>query len=309
MRNLPPSAAEQVAQVWKFQAHPEVWLLLAGLIGAYVYMVKVIGPEAVKSGPVVTHKQKLCFIAAMLMFWAASDWPIHDLAEKYLYSVHMLQHMMMSYFLAPLVLLSIPEWMARALVGNGRTYRVMGFLTKPIVAGVIFNAYIMITHVPGVVNQSVQSVLLHYSLHTVLVVTSLLMFMPVCGPLPEFHLKPAPKMIYLFLQSVVPTVPAAWLTFADGVVYKHYDIPVRVWNISVVQDQQAAGGIMKLGGSVYLWSIIGVIFFRHFIRGQPRVMKLRGTDERPLPGFGPDDELTYEQVADVFDKVPPAPER
>ena len=30
-------------------------------------------------------------------------------------------------------------------------------------------------------------------------------------------------MIYLFAQSFVPTVPAAWLTFADGAVYKSYD--------------------------------------------------------------------------------------
>ena len=49
------------------------------------------------------------------------------------------------------------------------------------------------------------------------------MWMPVCGPFPELRIGPAGKMIYLFLMSVVPTVPAGWLTFADGVVYKAYD--------------------------------------------------------------------------------------
>jgi putative membrane protein len=72
-------------------------------------------------------------------------------------------------------------------------------------------------------------------------------------------------MIYLFLMSVVPTVPAAWLTFADGAVYKHYDIAVRVWGLSVTTDQQLAGAIMKTGGSIYLWTIVVVIFFRRFI--------------------------------------------
>ena len=47
------------------------------------------------------------------MLWAASDWPIHDIGEEYLYSVHMLQHMMLSYFLPPLVLLATPEWLLR----------------------------------------------------------------------------------------------------------------------------------------------------------------------------------------------------
>ena len=71
-------------------------------------------------------------------------------------------------------------------------------------------------------------------------------------------------MIYLFVQSVVPTVPAGWLTFADGVVYKHYDEPVRVWGISVTDDQQLAGAIMKIGGSMFLWAIIVFMFFKRF---------------------------------------------
>ena len=54
--------------------------------------------------------------------------------------------------------------------------------------------------------------------------TSLLMWMPVCGPFPELQIGPLGQVIYLFLQSVVPTMPAAWLTFAEGVVYKPYDI-------------------------------------------------------------------------------------
>ena len=49
------------------------------------------------------------------MLWAASDWPMHDIGEQYLYSAHMLQHMMLSYFLPPLVLLATPEWLLRVL--------------------------------------------------------------------------------------------------------------------------------------------------------------------------------------------------
>jgi cytochrome c oxidase assembly factor CtaG len=90
----------------------------------------------------------------------------------------------------------------------------------------------------------------------VLVVTlALLMWMPVVGPIPEWQMGPAGKCVYLFLMSVVPTVPAGWLTFAEGVVYKHYSQPIRVWGISVTDDQQLAGAIMKIGGAAFLWSI------------------------------------------------------
>ena len=73
-----------------FQWHPEVWLLVAFLIGAYVYSVRVIGPRAVPAGQqIVTRRHLICFTGAMLVLWAASDWPVHDIAEKYLYSMHM----------------------------------------------------------------------------------------------------------------------------------------------------------------------------------------------------------------------------
>lgn len=250
---------------WAFQWHPEVWVLVGFLVGAYVYMVKVIGPKAVPDGvEPVTRRNKIAFGAAMLMLWVASDWPMHDISEDYLYSAHMLQHMMLSYFLPPLALLATPTWLMRVLVGDGRFYDVVKFLTKPVIAAVLFNLVVMVTHIPLMVNESVDSGPLHYSLHFLVVMLSLLMWMPVCGPLPELQIGPLGKCIYLFMQSVVPTVPAAWLTFAEGAVYKSYDIPVRVFGWSVAVDQQLAGAIMKTAGGIFLWTIVVYIFFKRF---------------------------------------------
>lgn len=256
--------ADLVVNPWRFQAHPEVWLLVVAVLVAYIYAVRVIGPVAVKSGPVTTRKQRIVFVIAILMLWLASDWPVHDIAEEYLYSAHMFQHMVLSYFMPPLVLLAIPKWMFEAVLGSGRVRKIFNWLAKPVIAGVLFNAIVMITHIPQVVNRSVSNGLMHYSLHIALVLTALLVWMPICGPEPKLHLQSGGKMIYLFLMSVVPTVPAAWLTFAEGSVYKHYDIAVRVWGMSVTTDQQVAGAIMKTGGSVFLWSIIVFIFFKRF---------------------------------------------
>ena len=262
-------AAVPFADPWRFQANVEVYLLVAFLIGAYVYMVRVIGPSAVTDGkPVVTRKNIICFIGAMMLLFAASTWPIHQIGEGYLYSVHMLQHMMLSYLMPPLVLLATPEWLLRVLVGQGRLYRAVCFAARPVVAGIAFNVIVMVTHIPGVVNASTTNGALHYALHLLVVLSAVLMWMPVVGPFKELHMGYAGKMIYLFLQSVVPTVPAAWLTFAEGAVYSHYgNQPVRVWGISVTNDQQLAGAIMKLAGGMYLWSIVIFMFFRRFARG------------------------------------------
>ncbi|MFM7526605.1 MAG: cytochrome c oxidase assembly protein, partial [Actinomycetota bacterium] len=105
--------------------------------------------------------------------------------------------------------------------------------------------------------------------------------------------------VYLFLMSVIPTVPAAWLTFAEGAVYKHYDIAVRVWGLSVTTDQQIAGAIMKTGGSIFLWSIIIFLWFKRFMSGY-------GTRQSYVRT--PEPSLTYEAVTREFERVPARPE-
>ena len=282
-------AAVPFADPWRFQANIEVYVLVAFLIGAYIYVVRVIGPGAVAldanmvAKPVVTRRNVLCFAGAMMLLFAASTWPIHQIGEEYLYSVHMLQHMMLSYLMPPLVLLATPEWLLRVLVGNGRLYRAVCFAARPVIAGIAFNVIVMITHIPGVVNASTTNGALHYGVHLLVVLSAVLMWMPVVGPFRELHMGYGGKMIYLFLQSVVPTVPAAWLTFAEGAVYSHYGHqPVRVWGLSVTNDQQLAGAIMKVAGGIYLWSIVIFMFFRRFAKGWREENTYRRTAPSPL---------------------------
>jgi putative membrane protein len=283
---------------------------VAFLVGAYIYTVRVIGPRVRPGQPAVTGHQIAFFTAGMALLWGASDWPMHDIGERYLYSAHMLQHMMLSYFMPPLMLLATPEWMARLLIGDGRVYRITRWLTKPVVAGLAFNGLVMVTHVPAVVNHSVASAPLHYSLHASVVVLSLLMWMPVCGPLPEVRLKWGGMMIYLFAQSIVPTVPAGWLTFADGVVYRAYDKPYRMWGLSVTYDQQIAGVIMKIGGSVFIWTITTIIFFKNFMGNWERDHSGAQRDRYVMPGEGGTTEpaLVYADVAEAFERTVPVVE-
>ena len=147
-------------------------------------------------------------------------------------------------------------------------------------------------------NASVANGPIHYGLHLLVVTLSLLMWMPVCGPFREFHLQPLGKCIYLFLQSIVPTLPAAWLTFADGAVYSAYDIPYRLWGIGITTDQQLAGAIMKTGGSVFLWAIIIFIFFKRFAAGYKDEHDYRRAGSIPTAEIVGHDELPL-TTADV----------
>ena len=249
---------------WVWKAHPEVWVLVIAVSLLGFWAVKVIGPKVVDPGQkVVSKRQKITFIVATVLLFVSADWPLHDIAEDHLYSAHMLQHLLITFIIPPLFLLSIPMWLANLLVVSDTfSSQIIRKLSHPVVAGVIFNALVALTHWSGFVQFSADSGIFHYTIHVLLFITALLMWLPVVSPIPELRLSLPGQMIYLFLMSIIPTVPAAWLTFAEGTVYNHYDDGYQMWGISVQSDQQAAGLIMKLLGGFYLW---GIIVFKFYI--------------------------------------------
>src|SRR5690606_6343713 len=113
------------ADFWRWQPHPEVWVLVGGVALLAVYALRVVGPKVVPTGQQVVSRQQLAWFAlGMILLWIASDWPMHDVAEEYLFSVHMTQHMVLTYLVPPVLLLATPEWLARLVLGQGRVKRV-----------------------------------------------------------------------------------------------------------------------------------------------------------------------------------------
>lgn len=290
------------ADFWRWQPHPEVWVLVGGVAVLALYALRVVGPKVVASGRRVASRQQVAWLGlGVVLLWLASDWPVHDIGEEYLFSVHMAQHMVLTYMLPPVMLLATPEWLARLVLGRGRVKRVFYVLARPVPAALTFNLLILFTHAPGLVNASVGTAPLHYAVHTALVLSSLLLWMPVAGPLPELRISYPAQMVYLFITSIVPTVPAGWLTFADGSVYDAYDVPDRLWGLTVTDDQQMAGFIMKVAGGGFLWLVITTRFFQWASR-------FTGTD-RAADQAGPPTELTWADVEQEFERHPPVPER
>ena len=254
-------------------------MLIAGIVALGIYVVRVIEPTAVAAGsPAVTVAQKRWFIAGVAVLWLASDWPIHDIAEDYLYSVHMVQHLLLTLVMPPMFLLATPEWLARLILGKGSFNRFLHRIARPVPAALLFNVLTALTHWAFIVNNSVEHGWLHYSLHTTLVTAALITWMPVCGPLPELRISYLNRGIYLFLMSIIPTIPGAWLTVSSGVLYQVYNRPERLWGVDVLNDQQAAGIMMKIGGGTYLWALILLTFIAGVNADRPKgSSKFRGT--------------------------------
>jgi putative membrane protein len=315
------SPAEYHYPLWTWEPHPEVWLLGVSLIAMYFYVTRVIGPRVVPEGqPIITRNQTRWFVAGVVTLWIAADWPVHDWAEQQLYSIHMVQHLLLTMVIPPMFLLATPRWFAQLILGRGRAYRTFRFLAKPLIAGVLFNAIFAFGHWPAAVDFSVQNGPFHFSEHVAFVGAALLMWMCVCGPFEEMRISSPMQVVYLLSMSILPTVPGGWLVFADGVVYKAYNHPWKVFGLTSVEDQQLAGFIMKVMGGLYLWMVMLVVFFR-WQRHDERSEEDRRQRENQafwagveaavalgLAGSKPSETtvlgegvLTFDEVAEVFD--------
>lgn len=240
---------------------PDVWLMVGALVGGWLWAVLAWAPRQGIRRP-VTRGHTIRFMLGAAVLWAASDWPLHHLAEQ-LFSLHMAQHMLYALVAAPLLLSGTPSWLWRALLRPAPVAAAARVVTRPLVAFAIYSAWVAIYHWPAVVNLSVTSEAFHFLVHVIWVVTALIMWWPVLSPLPELpHLSPPTRMLYVFAHTFIPTVPAAFLTFASVPLYSAYAGTSAALGVDVITDQQVAGLLMKIGGGLILWARITVIFFQ-----------------------------------------------
>jgi putative membrane protein len=244
--------------------HPDVWALVAVLGVGYWLAIRRWGPRHVSPGdPPATRGQMVSFFLGVLTIWIAADWPVHELAEERLLSVHMVQHLLLSLVAPPLLLFGTPGWLLRSLLRPRWFAALVRGLARPFPALLLFNAFIAFSHWPVIVGAAVSSELTHFGLHAALMGTAVLMWMPVLSPMFEIpRLRYPGQMLYLFAQSIVPTVPASFLTFADGPIYPFYGLASPLIGVDAVTDQRIAGLVMKIVGGFILWGFIAFLFFK-----------------------------------------------
>ncbi|MEE8331987.1 MAG: cytochrome c oxidase assembly protein [Acidimicrobiia bacterium] len=244
-----------------FHMHWDVLGIVLALGVGYTYGLRLLMPTLAPRGEVaVTRRQRILFFSGLGLMAVVTSWPVHDIGSESLFMFHMTEHMVLALGVPPLLLLGTPWWLLRALVAP--ILPLIRFATRPLVALVAFNVTLAALHAPGVVELMVTNSLFHFAAHSILLVTAVQMWWPVVGPIPDTpRLEPFPRMGYLFLQSLVPTVPASFLTLSEKPLYKIYETLPRLWDISPLTDQTVAGLIMKLGGGAVLWTAIAITFF------------------------------------------------
>jgi putative membrane protein len=242
--------------------HPSV-LIGTGLLGALYFYG--IGPlrRRFSLGPPASPRQVASFCAALLVLLLSLNGPLHDLSDYYLFSVHMLQHLVLTLLFPPLLLMGIPGWLLRPLLRRPAVLAVARTVTRPWLAALLFSVSIAVWHLSPFYDLMMRDHQVHIFTHLMFMVTGTLMWWPVMSPSPELPpLGAGMGMLYLFLVGIPMQVVAAMITFADGVLYPWYTAAPRTWGITPLDDQQLGGLLMWIPGNLWMFGAIGVLFFR-----------------------------------------------
>lgn len=289
-------SAQSTAWDWSWQAYPGVWLFLGLIAAGYVAVTRataIVGVTAeagrapappglgmqrgAREGDPERWRRR-AFGGGLVALWLALDWPLGPLGAGYLASVHMVQYLLIALVAPPLLLIGLPRAVYARLAGAG----VGGFgasgavsaspvpnsaptalrvVTHPLVGLAVFGVTVYWTHLPGVVDGLMATQLGSFTLDMTWLLGGLVFWWPVVAPVPERPRFPhGLKMGYLFLATVINTLPYGFLTFAELPLYGIYELAPPVAGITTRQDQQIAGLLMKMGGGLILWTAITIQF-------------------------------------------------
>ncbi|MFN8016061.1 MAG: cytochrome c oxidase assembly protein [Acidimicrobiia bacterium] len=271
MNSLPP-----------FEAHADVFIISFIWCGAYWAAFSRLAPR-LKQSTKPSKVQLTAHICAVATFITGSIWPVHDVSEKSMYFVHMAQHLAFINLMSLFIVMSVPTWLARWIIVRKFVLPVVRKGSRFIYATLLFNLLIVFFHWPAVVTLTLENGLLHFLAHLTMVLSFAVIWMVIVSPAPEIT-RPTPimQMIFLFLQSVIPTIPASFLTFGNKPLYKVYDNLPKLFSMDALEDQRVAGLIMKIGGGLLLWGVIAIVFFKWSSTESKREIRYRESQNNKL---------------------------
>lgn len=254
--------ARSTDSLWlQWNLDPTLVLGIALIIGAYFY---ALGPLRRKYNwaETVDTRQVAYFVAGTIILILALDSPLDTLGDEYLFSAHMVQHMLISIVVPPLWLLGTPEWMLAPLFKHANVTRIMRWVTYPVVAFGLFNADLWLWHAPALYDATLANEYVHIFEHLTFIVFGVLFWWPILSPVRQIpRISKGFGVLYLFMACQPMVALGALLTFAAHPLYQPYVVAPRIWGSTPLGDQQLGGLIMWLPTNIPYVIGLSVLFF------------------------------------------------
>jgi putative membrane protein len=247
---------------WRWSIHPSTVIGIAALGALYVRRSRKLARQP-------TPSQKIFFVLGLVVMFASLNGPLHDLSDDYLFSAHMVQHLLLTFAVPPLLLAGTPGWMLRPILSQRRIAPVARFFTRAPICFVVFNLAIAGWHLPIFYNAAMANHGLHIVEHLIFMAAAVLMWWPLLSQLPELPRLAYPgQMLYSFLMSIPMSIVAVYIAMADHVLYPAYSAAPRVLPLTPLEDQLLGALIMWIPGGMIFMIIMTVVFFKWNARGE-----------------------------------------
>jgi cytochrome c oxidase assembly factor CtaG len=212
---------------------------------------------AIRRGKPTPLAQQIAFHIGTLTGLIALVSPLDELGDEYLFSAHMVQHLLLMFVTVPFWLMGASAWMIDRIIPNRLTRFVQG-VTTPLTAYLIFVGMMWFWHIPSVYETAQESEAIHIFEHLTYIGAALIGWWPVAGAEASRIPKPERPM------RIPCTALAAILTFAHAPLYPFYETVSHPFGLDALQDQHLGGLLMWLPTHLVLLVAIGVTFLKWF---------------------------------------------
>jgi len=245
---------------WNWE--PSVVIGTALIVGLYLYAIGPLRKRYHLAEPVKRSKIIYFLLGMFLMFLSLVS-PLDELGDTYLFSAHMVQHLILTIVGPPLLLLGTPDWFIKPILRNPILFRIAKALTYPAVAFLLYNVDFWLWHDPLLYNATLENEYIHIFEHITFIVFGVIYWWPIFSPVEEGlpRLSLGGQVLYLFLSGMPTVALGAGLTFLQPLYAPYLSAP-RVWGISAATDQQLGGLIMWIPGSFIYIGIMSTLFIR-----------------------------------------------
>ncbi|CAN5598657.1 hypothetical protein BH20ACT19_BH20ACT19_14020 [soil metagenome] len=263
---------------------PLVLAPLAVLVAVYVRRFRRARAE--QGGRGAGARQEPAFKAGVAVLLAAIASPLDGLGEEYLFSAHMLQHVLLGDLAPALLLLSLSRVIMRPTTRRlMRVERALGPFASPWTGIALWPSLMYLWHVPALYEAAIESPVMHLVEHASFFAAGVAVWWPLVAPVPMRRpLRGLWTVAYIGAAKFGLAALGLYLTWSGNLLYDHYAGVTRVWGLSAIDDQNAGGAIMMVEQSLTFVIALVALFAGMLAQSEKDELRRERLEERNLPG-------------------------
>jgi putative membrane protein len=277
-------AAAQPQLTWL--PDPAVLAPLALFAGIYVWRFGRAREEEAEHGRAPDRGagplHALAFAGGMLAVLAALVSPIDGLGDDYLFSAHMVQHLLLGDIAPLLILLGLTRVIMRPATRRlMRIERGLGPLASPATGIVLWLAIMYLWHIPALYDAATEHAIVHLLEHVCFFAAGIALWWPLIQPVPmRRRLTGLQPLGYIACAKAGLAALGIYLAWSSTAIYPYYEHTPRIWGLTPVEDQNVGGVIMMLEQSLTLVLVMVALFVRMLVKSEEEQRRLERLEER-----------------------------